>query len=56
MSISDDATLRAFIERLLGWSEKRRVELALRSLALAVDHRATLVLCGEGDIGTCQRF
>ena len=50
MSISDDATLRAFIERLLGWSEERRVELALRSLALALDHRATLVLCGESDM------
>jgi hypothetical protein len=26
------------------------VELALRSLALALDHRATLVLCGESDL------
>ena len=50
MTVSDDATLRGFIERLLGWSDERRVELALRSLALAVDNRATLVLCGEGDM------
>jgi hypothetical protein len=41
---------RPFLARLLGWSEERRVELALRSLALALDHRATLVLCGEGDM------
>ncbi len=42
--------LRPFLARVLGWSEERRVELALRSLALALDHRATLVLCGEGDM------
>jgi len=42
--------LRPFLARVLGWSEERRVELALRSLALAVDHRATLVLCGRCDI------
>jgi adenylylsulfate kinase-like enzyme len=41
--------LRPFLARVLGWSDERRVELALRSLALALDHRATLVLCGEGD-------
>src|SRR5947209_19395225 len=50
MPISDEATLRAFIERLLGWSDERTIELALRSLALALDHRATLVLCGKGDL------
>src|SRR5882672_11345949 len=42
--------LRAFLARMLGWSNERAVELALRSLALALDHRATLVLCGEGDM------
>ena len=42
--------LRAFLARLLGWSDERAVELALRSLALALDHRATLVLGGEGDM------
>jgi hypothetical protein len=42
--------LRAFLARILGWSNERAVELALRSLALALNHRATLVLCGEGDM------
>ncbi|HEX7840226.1 MAG TPA: hypothetical protein VF469_22265 [Kofleriaceae bacterium] len=42
--------LRPFLARVLGWSDERRVELALRSLALTLDHRATLVLCGEGDM------
>jgi hypothetical protein len=50
MPVSDDATLRGFIERLLGWSDEHTVELAARSLALALGHRATLVLCGEGDL------
>jgi hypothetical protein len=45
MPISDDATLRGFIEHLLGWSDERTVELAARTLALALGHRATLVLC-----------
>ena len=36
MPISDDATLRGFIERMLGWSNERAVELALRSLALVL--------------------
>jgi hypothetical protein len=35
---------------MLGWSNERAVDLALRSLALALDHRAALVLCGEGDL------
>ncbi len=42
--------LRAFLARVLGWSNERAVDLALRSLALALDHCATLVLCGEGDM------
>jgi hypothetical protein len=42
--------LRAFLARMLGWSNERAVDLALRSLALALDHRAALVLCGEGDL------
>lgn len=42
--------LRPFLARVLGWSDDRRVELALRSLALALDHRATLVLCGGCDM------
>jgi hypothetical protein len=46
--VGDD--LRAFLARMLGWSDERAVELALRSLALALDHRATLVLCGQVDL------
>jgi len=42
--------LRAFLARALGWSNDRAVELALRSLVLALDHHATLVLCGRGDM------
>jgi hypothetical protein len=42
--------LRPFLARVLGWSNGRAVELAMRSLALALDHRATLVLSGEGDL------
>lgn len=55
MPISDDATLRGFIERLLGWSDERTVELTARTLALALGHRATLVLyAGDGAL-TRQR-
>jgi hypothetical protein len=42
--------LWAFLARVLGWADERAVELALRSLALALGRRATLVLCGEGDM------
>jgi hypothetical protein len=35
---------------VLGWSDDHAVELALRSVALALDHRATLTLYGEGDL------
>src|SRR5690242_5078432 len=42
--------MRAFLARMLGWSNERAVDLALRSLTLALDHRAALVLCGEGDL------
>jgi len=42
--------LRPYLSRMLGWSNERAVELAIRSLVLAVVHRATLVLCGEGDM------
>ena len=42
--------LRAFLARVLGWSNEHAVDLALRSLALALDHRATLMVCGEGDM------
>jgi hypothetical protein len=42
--------LRAFLARLLGWSDERAVEHAIRSLETAADQRAALVLCGAGDM------
>src|SRR4051794_1803101 len=42
--------LRPFLARMLGGANPGAVDLALRSLVLALDHRATLVLCGEGDL------
>jgi hypothetical protein len=50
MPVSDDDALRGFMARLLGWSDERALELGIRSLDLAVSHRATLVLCGLGDL------
>jgi hypothetical protein len=41
--------LRAFLARILG-SNERAVELALRSLTLALDQRTTLMLYGDGDM------
>ena len=42
--------VRAFLARVLGWSDERTVELAQRSLTLALEHRAVLVLYGEGNL------
>jgi DNA-binding transcriptional regulator YiaG len=42
--------LRAFLARMLGWSNERAVELAQRSLALALEHRAALVLSSDSDL------
>jgi hypothetical protein len=42
--------LRGFVERLLGWGSPHVVELAVRSLELAAEHRTELVLCGAGDL------
>jgi len=50
MSATNSASLRRFMGRLLGWSDDRTVELAIRSLKAAIEHRAGLVLCGEGDL------
>jgi len=50
MLATNSASLRRFMRRLLGWSDNRAVELAIRSLKTAIDHRAALVLCGEGDL------
>jgi hypothetical protein len=48
MLASDE--LWGFLARLLGWTSGRAVDHALRSIELAVSHRAALVLCGEGDL------
>jgi len=44
--------LRALVARLIGWSDEHRREIdrALRGLRDAALLRATLVLCGEGDL------
>jgi len=42
--------LRGFVGRLLGWTNERAINDALRSIEVAADHRAHLVLCGEGDL------
>lgn len=42
------AELRAFLARMLGWSNCVAVELALRSVELAVAGETALVLLGPG--------
>ena len=44
--------LRSFLARLIGWGHARSelVDYALRSVRMAATHRATLVLCGDGDL------
>jgi hypothetical protein len=44
--------MRAFLARILGWGRGRIsvVDEAYRSVLLAVDRRAALVLCGRGDL------
>jgi hypothetical protein len=42
--------LRGFLARLVGWNQERTLQLAVRSLKLAAEHQAALVLCGEGDL------
>src|SRR4051812_47315926 len=50
VSVADSAALRSIMERLLGWSDDRGVELAIRSLETAIAYRAAFVLCGDGDL------
>lgn len=45
-----DATLRAFLARILGYERTDAIEHALRSIALYVMGRAALVLLGETDL------
>jgi len=51
MLADDETALRGFCARLLGWSEERAqdIEHALRSIHLAITHRAALVLLGDTD-------
>ena len=42
--------VRPFLARLLGWASEETIDVALRSIDLAVDHRAHLVLQGTGDL------
>lgn len=41
---------RTFLARILGWSNERAVNVALRSLGFALNHRTTLMLYGEGNM------
>lgn len=50
MPISYGAALPEFMARLVGWDNPAAADLALRSLELAAEHRAELVLCGKGDM------
>ncbi|MBX3160135.1 MAG: FHA domain-containing protein [Deltaproteobacteria bacterium] len=44
--------LRAFVARIIGWSDARleALDLALRAVRAAAAHRAPLILAGEGDL------
>ena len=42
--------LRPFLARLLGWASDETIDAALRSIDLAANHRAHLVLQGAGDL------
>jgi len=48
----EENTLRGFVARILGWSPSRAdaVEHAIRSINLAVERSAALVLLGETDL------
>src|SRR5512140_730700 len=52
MEANTDAALRGFLARVLGWSPSRAdaVEHAVRSIELAVDRSAALVLLGDTDL------
>jgi hypothetical protein len=52
MTMNDEGALRSFCARILGWTTNREivVEHAIRSIELAGDHSAALVLLGETDL------
>ncbi len=43
-------TLRAFLARILGWTNKDAIEHALRSIELSASYRTALVLLGDHDV------
>lgn len=49
--------LRALLERMIGWhgDQRREVDRALRGLRDAAQLRASLVLCGEGELAPIAR-
>lgn len=48
--MSTTQELRGYLGRLLGWTNVSAIDHALRSIELAKEHRAQLVLCGHGDL------
>ena len=48
--MSTTEQLREYLGRLLGWTKTGAIDHALRSIELAREHRAQLVLCGHGDL------
>lgn len=42
--------LRGYLGRLLGWTNSSGIDSAIQSIELAREHRAQLVLCGQGDL------
>jgi hypothetical protein len=48
--MSTTEELRGYLGRLLGWTNTSAIDHALRSIELAREHRAQLVLCGSGDL------
>jgi hypothetical protein len=49
-ALRNEVVLRRFCARILGWANDPAVDHALRSIELAADHRAALVLLGETDL------
>ena len=52
MLVNDETALRSFCARILGWTSDRElvVEHAVRSIELAIDQSAALVVLGEFDL------
>jgi hypothetical protein len=51
MPTSDEPALRAYLGRILGWSDERTqaIEHGIRSIHLSISHRAALVVLGDSD-------